>query len=188
MLKLLIICIFLFTSAHSQEIDYESLSDDELVKVLEKQQNNMIAKGATPSDMFDYFVVGNDDYIQSRLDYYKFMVHTKYIANMFIQMKTKSGTLEDNDLEIAKSIKNKKQTYADYLELKKTDEAKATWEGSIQDGVLKLVVDDINAYTTEEQKRYDGLILLLNKDTYFTAFKITDGKESKMIYPDRSKE
>lgn len=188
MLKLLIICIFLFTSAHSQEIDYESLSDDELVKVLEKQQNNMIAKGATPSDMFDYFVVGNDDYIQSRLDYYKFLVHTKYVADMFIQMKIKAGTLEDNDLEIAKNIKNKNQTYADYLERKKTRDAKERWENSTQDGVLKLVVTNLEAFTEEEQKRYDGLILLLNRDEYFTAFKITDGKTSNIILPERDKE
>src|SRR5690606_8407539 len=115
MLKHLIICIFLFTSAHSQEIDYESLSDDELVKVLEKQKNDMIAKVATTKDIFEYFAVGNDDYILSRLDYYKFVVHTKYIADMLIQMKTKEGTLEESDLEMAQRLKNKKQTYADYL-------------------------------------------------------------------------
>ena len=188
MLKHLIIFILLITSAHSQEIDYERLSDDELVKVLEKQQNDMIAKGATPNDMFDYFVVGNDDYIQSRLDYYKFLVHTKYVADMFIQMKTKEGTLEDNDLEIAKNIKNKKQTYAEYLEQKKTREAKERWENSTQNGILKLVVTNLETFSEEEQKRYNGLILLLNRDEYFTAFKITDGKTSKIILPERVKE
>lgn len=188
MLKHLIISIFLITSAHSQEMDYESLSDDELVKVLEKQQKDMIAKGATPNDMFNYFVVANDDYIQSRLDYYKFLVHTKYVADMFVQMKTKEGTLEDDDLEMAKSLKNKDKTYAEYLEYKKTEEAKEIWENSTQDGILKLVVSNLDAFTDEEQKRYDGLVVLLNKDYYFSEFKITDGKKSKIILPERDKE
>lgn len=188
MIKHLIICIFLFTSAHSQEIDYESLSDDELVKVLERQQKDMISKGATPIDMMEYFVVGNKDYIHSRLDYYKFQVHKNYVADMFVQMKTKEGTLEDNDLEMAKKLKKKEQTYADYLEYKKTDEAKAIWENATQDGVLKLVVDNLDSLSDEEQKRYEGLVILLNKDYYFSEFKITDGKTSKIIYPERPKE
>lgn len=40
-------------------------------------------------------------------------------------------------------------------------------------------------YNEAEQKRYDGLKILLSKDPYFTSFLITDGERIMMILPDK---
>ena len=84
-----------------------------------------------------------------------------------------------------KKFKNlkKQKSYQEYVDHKKTNEAKEHWENSTQDGILKLVVDNHEQYTEAEQKRYDGLIILLNRDSYFTHLNITDGHVTKVILP-----
>lgn len=78
-----------------------------------------------------------------------------------------NGSDAASDFEMAKKLK-KQKTYQDYVNQRKTDKAKEQWENNTQDGILKLVVDDLDQFTEAEQKRYDGLIILLNRDPYFT--------------------
>lgn len=173
------ICVF------SQQMDYESLSDQQLEEVFQKELRDMEARGAPPDLIMKKFVVDLDMYLVSRETYFRFLVHTDYMLDKFLSTKMQDGTDKPSDFEMAEKFKNlkKQKSYKDYVDHKKTDEAKEQWENSTQDGILKLVVDNHEQYTEAEQKRYDGLIILLNRDPYFTSLKITDGQTIKLILP-----
>ena len=65
------VILFLFPfCVFSQQIDYESLSDEQLQYVLQKELLNMEAKGATPDLIMDKFVVDLDRYLVSRETYF----------------------------------------------------------------------------------------------------------------------
>jgi bla regulator protein BlaR1 len=181
MIKVVLFVLFPFF-AFAQHVDYEGLSDEKLQVVLQKELQNMEAQGATPDLIMDKFVVDLDAYIQSREAYYRFVVHMAYIADKLLELKMQNGTDTSADFELTKKFKSKR-TYQDYVNHKKTDAAKEAYENSTHDGILKLVVDDHEQYTEDEQKRYDGVIILLNKDPYFTHLNITDGQTSKIIMP-----
>jgi hypothetical protein len=177
MIKVFLFVLFPFF-AFAQHIDYESLSDEKLQAVLQKELQDMEARGATPDLIMDKFVVELEVYIQSREAYYRFVVHMAYMADKLLEVKMQNRTETPSDFELAKKLKSQR-TYQDYVNRKKTDAAKETWENSTHDGILKLVVDHHEQYTEAEQKRYDGLIILLNKDPYFSHLNITDGQTSK---------
>ena len=173
------ICVF------SQQIDYKSLSDQQLQEVLQKELKDMEARGATVYLIMDKFVVDRDAYMVSRESYFRFLVHTDYMLDKFLSTKMQDGTDKPSDFEMVEKFKNlkKQKSYQEYVDHKKTNEAKEHWENSTQDGILKLVVDNHEQYTEAEQKRYDGLIILLNRDSYFTHLNITDGHVTKVILP-----
>lgn len=183
MIKIVLILFPLFV--FSQHIDYESLSDQQLQEVLQKELQDMESRGTTPNLIMDKFVVDLDVYLVSRETYFRFLVHTNYLFDNFLSVKMQDGTDKPSDFEMVEKFKERKKqkSYQEYLDHKKTDAAKEAWENSTQDGILKLVVDNHEHYTEAEQKRYDGLIILLNRDPYFTSFKITDGQTIKVILP-----
>lgn len=170
------LCVF------AQDINYKSMSDEELQVVLQMELQDMEAKGATPDLIFQKFVIETNKYIMSREAYYRFGVHAEYMVDKLLAMKMENDTEKAGDFEMIKKIK-KRKSYQDYLDDKKSDQAKENWENSTQDGILKLVVDNHKQYNAAEQKRYDGLIILLNRDTYFTKLEITDGQTVKEILP-----
>lgn len=166
----------------AQHIDYESLSDEQLQYTLEKELLEMESRGATPPLIFEKFIVETDQYIQSREAYYRFVVHLSYMTDKMLTTKMQNGSDAESDFEMVKNLKNQK-SYQEYIAFRKTDKAREYWENSTQDGILKLVVADHEQFTEAEQKRYDGLIILLNRDPYFTHLNITDGKTTKTIMP-----
>lgn len=170
------LCVF------AQVIDYKSLSDQELQIVLQKELQDMEAKGATPDLIFQKFVTETNVYLMSREAYYRFGVHAEYMMDKLLTMKIENDTDKLSDFEWLKNVK-KRKSYQNYLDDKKTDEAKEYWGNSTQDGVLKLVVDSHKQYNAAEQKRYDGLIILLNRDAYFTKLEITDRQTIEEILP-----
>lgn len=176
----LLVVLFISISGLAQP-DYDELSDKDLQLKLSKELALLEANGADYKIIFDTFLVETDKYILSRVAYYRFDVFTKNISERYLDIKMKQGTLENNDVDTAEKIIKRNKTYQEYLDYKKTDEAKETWENSTHDGILKLVVNDIERLTEAEQKRYDGLVLLLNKDEYFKSFVITDGVNYKTI-------
>lgn len=91
MIKVVLFALFpLFTIA--QQVDYESLSDEKLQTVLQKELQNMEAQGATPDLIMDKFVVELDAYIQSREAYYRFVVHMAFMADKLMEVKMQNGT------------------------------------------------------------------------------------------------
>ncbi|MCK0114572.1 hypothetical protein [Gelidibacter sp. F63206] len=169
-------------NAFAQYIDYENMSDEQLQFTLQKELLDMEHRGATPPLIFEKFIMETDEYMMSREAYYRFVVHMNYVADKMLAMKMENGSDAVSDFEMAKKLKHQK-TYQDYVDYRRTDKAKEHWENSTQDGILKLVVDDFGQFTKAEQKRYDGLIILLNRDPYFTHLNITDGKTTKKMMP-----
>ena len=180
-----LLCLLFPLSVFSQYVDYKSLSDEQLQVLFQKELLDMEVRGATPDLIFDKFVIEKDVYLQSREAYYRFLVHTEYLFDKILARKMENGTDQPSDFEKIKKFKQRKkhQDYQEYLAYKKTDKAKEAWENNTQDGILKLVVEDHQHYTDAEQKRYDGLIILLNRDPYFSTLHITDGKTTDVILP-----
>ncbi|MBO3099147.1 hypothetical protein [Gelidibacter pelagius] len=181
MSKLLLLMFFPLCTI-AQHVDFENMSDEQLQFTLEKELLDMEHRGATPPLIFAKFIVETDQYIQSREAYYRFVVHLNYVADKMLAMKMENGSDTASDFERSKKLKNHK-TYQDYVNYRKIDKAREHWENSTQDGILKLVVANHEQFTKAEQKRFDGLIILLNRDPYFTHLNITDGKITKRIMP-----
>lgn len=183
--------IFLFILfplfAFSQHIDYETMSDQQLQEQLKKELVNMQARGATPDLIFEKFVIERNAYRMSREAYFRILVHTDYLVDDMLTMKMEKGTDTPSDFEMVKKFKEgkKQKSYQDYVDHTKTDQAIEQWENNTYDGILKLVVDNHEQYSEAEQKRYEGLIILLDRDSYFSRFEITDGKTIKVIFPKR---
>lgn len=176
------LCIFFLLFAFAQHIDYESLSDEQLQTVFQKEFLDMEVRGATPDLIFEKFVVERDKYLVSREVYYRFVVHMAYMGDQLLSRKLENGTDEPSDFEMVKELKDPK-SYQEYLDYKRTEAAIEQWENSTHDGTLKLVDDNHNHYNKDEQKRYDGLIVPVNRDSYFSSFSITDGQSDKVILP-----
>lgn len=178
---ILLVCFPLF--AVSQTVNYDFLSDQQLQEVLKKELNKMESQGATPDIIFKKFVVDTDAYIQSRENFYRLSVYTNYAVKTMLSQKIEDGTDTPSDVEMVHKYKKikKEKTYKAYLEHKKTDEAKEQWENSTQNGILKLIVANHEQYTEAEQKKYDGLVILLDRNPYFSHLLITDGTASKTV-------
>ena len=110
-------------------------------------------------------------------------MHTDYMFEKLLSVKMQEDSDKSSDFEMFEKLRKlkKQKSYQEYVDHKKTDEAKEQWENSTQDGILKLVVDNHEQYNVAEQKRYGGLIILNNRDPYFTSFQITDGQTQKVI-------
>ena len=149
----------------------QELTDEELIQKYYAEIKTLEKNGATFFEISDYAGFKdrtNDDYVESREQYLKFKTYITYIFEKAKQRKSEAGTLTDQDLN--NTITENaifKRTYKEYREWKKTDEAKERWELNTQDGVLKLVVNDLSNKTDEEQKRFDALMKQLDNDTYF---------------------
>ncbi|MBA6153149.1 hypothetical protein [Gelidibacter maritimus] len=174
--------ILISLNAFAQQMDYKSISDDQLKHSLENELLDMEKMGATSQSIFEKFVMETDAYIMSRESYYRFVVHLKYTTDKLLTKDVQNGSDAAKIFEIIEKMKHQK-SYQDYVDSRRTDKAKEHWENSTQDGILKLVVDDFDQFTEAEQKRYDGLIILLDRDPYFTHLNITDGKTTKKIMP-----
>lgn len=170
----------------SQEtlVNQES-TDDELIKKYHEEILTMKKNGSPFSEIVDYIGFMGDkkyNYINSREDYLKFKAFMIFIAEGSIERKSEEGTLTQEDINSADVMKlGKHQSYADYVEWKKTKEAIELWELSTQDGVLKLVVEDVANKTEEETKRYNGLLKQLKNDDYFNKLVVTDGKSTLVL-------
>lgn len=176
-----LLIVFFCSFVGYSQTENVNLSDKALQNKLYKELTIMQKNGASADTIFEKFMIETDRYILSREAYYRLVVFTRNISELMIDKKMKEGNLKDSDLEMADGINKKMQNYSAYLENKKTEKAKETWENNVSDGILKLVVADINKLDEEEQKRYDDTLALLNRDDYFKSFVITDGIEYKTI-------
>ena len=182
----LLTCFLYFTSitANSQvksatQIEnQQQINEEELVK---KYYDELVK-----IDDFDkVFESTNETMQRSKTIYIKsFEDHCRIKALfLFIQDETKkrkqkkeTWTEEDESNYNERVVKSK--NYQEYLEYSKTLESKLNWESRTEDGILKLVVDDLKNYTEEEQKRYDKKMKMIENDEFFTGLIIcqTDGK------------
>jgi len=149
--------MLLYTSSNAQEqttkvVATQELSDEQLKEKLYKELIQLEESGADFFTISDAFMPKTDNYISTREEYYKFYVYTK---RMFEKTKGTSLEYQGNMNELMSKMN---RTYSEYLEFKKTDEAKERWENQTSKGFLKLVVNKLGSLTDEEKKKYDNKI------------------------------
>ncbi len=179
----MVFCMLLYTSSYTQE--KTSKTDDVNQELNDNQLENKLYKKLIlmNENEVDFFEIAekhmpnSNKYILSRDDFFKFKVYIKFIGEQFVESKREEGTLTGKDTKMFEKISNKHKTYAEYLEWKKTDKAKRSWESNIKDDVLRLVVDDLANFTDEEQRRYDKKMKMIIEDDYFNKLLLTDGKK-----------
>ncbi len=177
-LFLFFVCISPFLIAQIEGV--ANLSDDALIFQLNKELETMKNQGATIKDIFDAFVIVNKSYLQTREDYYRFIVHVQWMKGKIrdLQMEEDINPIDDDSPLNAPMLN---RNYQDYLDYKATEDAIEQWELSTQDGVLKMLVKNLDKFSVEEQKQYDILYGLLKRDDYFNVLLISDGLNFKEV-------
>lgn len=177
----LVFGMLLYTSSSAQEgstseispeyNDDQNLTDQELQDKYYVEMLELHTSGNTDEIFKDALNVKRK-YLNTREEYYRFQANMKVILEM-------QGSSYDGDKnQLGKKIN---RSYAQYLEFKKTDEAKEIWENGTSDGILKMVVAKLGSYTAQEQKRYDNLMQLMNNDDHFHTLLVSDGFGSLVI-------
>jgi predicted CopG family antitoxin len=168
-----------------KEVVNQEITDEQLKAQLYKELLKMKDEGASFSEILNFVMPDREKYISSRTEYLRFMAYSDYLLNQNIERKTGNGTLSAYDIERAEKMAFRKhRNYAEYREWKKTDEAKQLWELGTQDGILKLVVNDLANKTEEEQKRFDGLMKQLDTDNYFKKLVVCEVKGGSRLVID----
>ncbi|WP_339623169.1 M56 family metallopeptidase [uncultured Winogradskyella sp.] len=150
-------------------------SEEELIKKYIKELEQMEKDGASLTEIYEYgFSKENTyKYTMSKGEFLKTKALLRYISSKGIAMKSEDGTLIQEDFNKSENLKNSgHKTYSDYRKWLKTQEAKALWEANINDGEIKLFIEDIENKTDEEKKRYDSIMDQM----------ITDENVDKFIY------
>jgi bla regulator protein BlaR1 len=167
-----------------KEVNQE-LTDEELIEKFVKEFEAMEKNGAT------FFEIANsagmkekssEKYMLSRNEFLKFKAYMHYIADGIIKRKSEEGTLTQDDIDEVDMMRVQKfETYNAYREWKKSDEAKAHWESSTTDGVLRFFVKEIGNQSAEEKKLLDGLLKQLESDDNVEKIIMTDGQSTFVI-------
>ncbi|MGZ0016135.1 M56 family metallopeptidase [Yeosuana sp. AK3] len=168
----MVVGMLVYTSSEAQETIKGSvnqdISDKELVEKLILEYNDLNASGVDFKTISDAFMIKSESYFPTKEEYYRMMVFMNKLV------KSSKKLLES-------SISNLDRTYDEYLKWRKTDEAKEKWENNTNDGILKLVVNDIKNLTAEEENRKKDKIDLIKKDYFFNALIVSDGFNSYKI-------
>lgn len=176
----LVFGMLVYTSAEAQEktnknetsqsiTNSQDLPDEALKEKLRNELKKMKADGADFEAIANAFMIKTDKYILNREEYYRLQIYFEEIAS---KSQNKNTSAFDRILN---------RIYPEYLEYKKTDEAKETWENNTHDGVLKLIVNDLDNLTSEEKKKYNKKKNLLFNDDFFTKFIMTNGKKTVTV-------
>lgn len=115
-------------------------------------------------------------FLENKIDYNNYLNTLDQYARLkakflFMAEIHKEKTGEDSN--ILKVLKN--ETYQDYLNNKKTQEAKDNWVGNPKRGTLRLLVEDLDNLTTEEEALKQSKLAQINKEEWYHALVISDG-------------
>ncbi|MFK7833617.1 MAG: M56 family metallopeptidase [Winogradskyella sp.] len=172
-----------------QELNQE-LTDAELIQKYYDEFVQMEKDGATFFEIMDYGGFNEEsrsNYLDSKNDFFKSRALLNYISDMGIQRKSQNGTLTQYDIDSSEDMKNAGlKTYEDYLEWKKTKEAKDLWEASAGDGEIRLFIEDFGNMTNKEQNRYDLSVKQIETDANFNKL-IVATPRSLMVLTDFKK-
>lgn len=163
----------------------QELADEELIKKYYDEFFEMEKNGATFFEIAAAAGLKNDldeKYLQSREEFLKKKAYMEYIADGLVKTKSEKGTLTPDDIDSSERMKlNKFKTYDDFKTWKMSDEAKDLWMASRRGGVLRLFVNDVRNYTTQEKLHFDGLMMELEKDDDLKKMIVTDGVITTII-------
>ncbi len=180
----LVFVMLVYTSSYAQEKaitssseienqDTQELTDEALKLKLYEEIVVLDKSGKTFMEITDFVIGKNEGYIVSRTQYYRLDAFKKYLSDKAVKRKTREG----QDTQV---LSKSKKTYKEYLEWKRTPEAKQNWMSNDNDGVLRLFVEDLSNLTSEENKQQvDKLDKLKTNDIYNTLV-VADFKEYRV--------
>ncbi len=180
----LVFVMLVYTSSYAQEKaitssseienqDTQELTDEALKLKLYEEIVALDKSGKTFMEITDFVIGKNEGYIVSRTQYYRLDAFKKYLSDKAVKPKTREG----QDTQV---LSKSKKTYKEYLEWKRTPEAKQNWMSNDNDGVLRLFVEDLSNLTSEENKQQvDKLDKLKTNDIYNTLV-VADFKEYRV--------
>jgi bla regulator protein blaR1 len=164
--------MLVYTSTEAQEKttihDNQEVSDEALITKLTQEYDDMKASGVDFKTISDAFLIKSENYFNTKEEYYRMQVFLKKLS-------------KESKKAPPSSLPTLNRTYDEYLKWKKNNKAKEIWENDTNDGVLKLVVDDIKSLTAEEEKRKNDKIDLIKRDYFFHALLVSDGFSSYKI-------
>ena len=161
----MVVGMLVYTSTEAQDkgmdatSNYQELTDKELKEKFYNELLGMVENGVSLFEISEEFRPQEDIYVISRAAYYK---HHAYLEYM---LSTKGKPVRD----LTKTLNT---SYKEYLEYKKTEEAKLLWESDIKNGTLRLIVNDMDNLTEEENEKKEQKIKLIEKDDYFHALRM----------------
>jgi bla regulator protein BlaR1 len=188
----LVFIMLMYTSSYAQEKvvtssseienqDSQELTDQELKEKLYDELVEMDKNGKTFMQIGDFVMVGGDKYVSSKVQYYRFGVYMKYMSDKSVKRKSEDGTLTNDSLKMEEKLQSKtRKTYKEYLEWKKTHEAKQLWEATDRGGELKLFVENIENLTSEEKKKQDIHLMQLKTDDKYYKLIVSDFYNAKV--------
>lgn len=184
----LVFSMLIYSSANAQELKTSNLSDEELKAKYYNELLDMEQRNSGFKETWEAYRPNLDEYIQSREDYYRSGAYFRRIAEKKIDSKKEKGEYTQEVKKFNdKMLSLANRTYEEYLEHKKTERAKETWENSVYDGLLRIVVDDMDNLTEEDNKRIYGKELMMKNDTFYKKLVVTDGYKTKIIYSPNNK-
>lgn len=184
--------MLMYTSSYAQEkilnevATNQELTFDQLIDKYYKEITELVENGASMQQIQSKYDIMNmpivkDKYIKSIVEVAKMKAYNKYSADEYIRMQKKQGIFSDRDMGMVNEVLNRYKTYEEYLAYQKTNEAKLDWESDINDGELRLVVDDLKSLTELEKAEQQIKFDLIMKDDFFHTLLITDGKGSTKV-------
>ena len=158
---------------------YSSCSQDETSKA-NTEQTTLTEEELVEKYLNDYRSKYKDNieklFSENKADYNNYL----NTLDQYARLKAKFLFMaEDFKLKNGKSVnfinEIKNQTYQDYLKNKETQESKDNWIGNPKRGTLRLLVEDLDNLTTEEEALKLSKLAQINKEEWYHALVISDG-------------
>ena len=172
----LVFGMLMYSSSYAQDNKVsnettQEISDKELKEKLYAELKELKENSENKYKALQKFHKRTDKYIPSKEEYYRTQIY-------FLDILKLTDDITGSDRSTLKSLKDKlERTYEEFLEWKKTGEAKGLWENNAYNGTLRLVVNDIKKLTVEEKEEESKRVLLF-KDDFFKKLIVTDGYSS----------
>ena len=161
----------------TQELTDEALFDKYFNEIVELDKN-----GVDFYEIYNSYIDNSENYIINRRDHFKNSALFKYIFTYKKRDKYSAEKMQAKYKKLTDKF-GKFMPYQDYLDDKKTDRSKMFWEGNIQNGVLRLVVDDIANMTKSEKDRFNKKLDFFEKDQFYKGVLVvsSDGITKMMV-------
>ena len=156
----------------------QDLSDEDLFNKYYDEIVTLYEATEIKGEDLDKYMLGSENYIKTREQFMKTKAFVTYL-------KDKRMAVNDGTTKVKTPFHKTLYpvTYKDYLDYKKTPEAKLEWESAMKDGILRLVVDKPGHMTNEEQKKFDKKLQMMEQDDFFKGLLVvsTDGKTKMQV-------
>lgn len=158
---------------------YSSCSQDETNKA-NTEQTTLTEEELVEKYLNDYRSKYKDNieklFSENKTDYNNYLNTLDQYARLkakFLFMAEVHKEKTGKDSNILKVLKN--ETYQDYLKNKETQESKDNWIGNPKRGTLRLLVEDLDNLTTEEEALKQSKLAQINEEEWYHALVISDG-------------